>query len=546
MTDDLLTTPVNIKVLTHELFHHPDKEFAKYLCDGFTYGFDTMISNADADSETLECRNLLSARNQPEIVDKLVKTEVEKGFVVGPLESLPFPKYRVSPIGVAIGKYSGKPRLIMDLSSPHDNEHHASVNSMIDKENCSLSYVKIDDAIRIIQTLGRGTTMCKTDISDAFKLVPVLPEQWHMFCFKWRSQYYYYTKLSFGCRSSPKIFDNLSQAVCWIAYNNYGIKYILHLLDDFITFEHPENDGETNMNLLYHIFQTLNIPMALHKSEGPTTCLEYLGIILDSQLMEARFPNEKLQRITEFLHKFQSRKSCTKRELLQLLGHLNFASRVILPGRSFVSHLIALSTTVKQLHHYVKINEQCREDMQMWLSFLSNWNGINLFYSMSQITSEELNLYTDASATVGYGGFFKGNWFSEPWTDEVKQLCDSDTELSIAFFELYPIVVASILWGHMWKKQRIVFMCDNSATVAILNKGRSKSVHIMPLMRRLTLVSAQHNFVFSSIHVPGKQNTIADALSRLQISKFRSLVPSAQEHATKVPPPKGVLWSSKT
>lgn len=506
-----------------------------------------MISNTRID--TLECKNLLSARKQPEVVDKLVKSKLEKGFLTGPFEEPPFTNYRVSPIGVATGRYSKKPRLIVDLSSPHDSEQN-SINSLINKEECSLSYVKIDDAIKIIQSLGKGTTMCKTDISDAFKLVPILPSQWHLFCIKWKSSYYYYNKLSFGCRSSPKIFDYLSQAVCWIATNNYGIKHILHLLDDFITFERPEEDGETNMKLLFHIFNSLNIPMALNKTEGPTTCLEYLGIILDSEAMEARLPGDKLSRIKEFLTSFYSRKSCTKRELLQLLGHLNFASRVIPPGRSFVSHLIRLSTTVKELHYHITINAACREDIRMWLTFLNGWNGINLFYNVSQITSEELNLYTDASATIGYGGYFRGLWFSSSWSDELipslKTLMKEEDCVSIAFYELYPIVVASILWGEMWKKQRIIFLCDNSATVAILNKGRSKSPHIMPLMRRLTLIAAKNNFIFSSIHVPGRTNLIADALSRLQISKFRNLAPQAQDQPCSVPHPKEVFWSSTT
>lgn len=96
--------------------------------------------------------------------------------------------------------------------------------------------------------------MCKTDISDAFKIVPIIPSQWHLFCIKWKLNYYYYNKLSFGCHSSPKIFDHLSQAVCWIATNNYGVQHIFHLLDDFITFERQEEDGETNMKLLFHIF----------------------------------------------------------------------------------------------------------------------------------------------------------------------------------------------------------------------------------------------------------------------------------------------------
>lgn len=97
-----------------------------------------MISNTRID--TLECKNLLSARKQPEVVDKLVKSELEKGFLTGPFEEPPFTNYRVSPIGVATGRYSKKPRLIVDLSSPHDSEQN-SINSLINKEECSLSYV---------------------------------------------------------------------------------------------------------------------------------------------------------------------------------------------------------------------------------------------------------------------------------------------------------------------------------------------------------------------------------------------------------------------
>ena len=34
---------------------------------------------------------------------------------------MPFPVYRVNPIGVAEGKYSNKKRLIVDLSAAHDD-----------------------------------------------------------------------------------------------------------------------------------------------------------------------------------------------------------------------------------------------------------------------------------------------------------------------------------------------------------------------------------------------------------------------------------------
>ena len=103
------------------------------------------------------------------------------------------------------------------------------------------------------------------------------------------------------------------------------------------------------MDILYIIVNKLNIPMAPHITSGPCTVMVYLGIILDSCHMEARLPNDELVRIIGFLNAFLNSKSCSKRELLQLLGHLNFVSRVVLPGRSFVFYLIRLL-----INHQVK------------------------------------------------------------------------------------------------------------------------------------------------------------------------------------------------
>ena len=166
------------------------------------------------------------------------------------------------------------------------------------------------------------------------------------------------TRLVFGSRSSPKIFYSLSRAICWIAKNKFHIDNILHLLDDFLTIDPPEFMAERTMALLLMLFKTLNIPIAAHKTEGPTTCLEYLGIVLDSELSEARLPTNKVDRINGILKSFLDKKSCSKKQLLSLLGHMNFASRVIRPGRSFLSYLIHLSTKVKELHHFVSLTRR--------------------------------------------------------------------------------------------------------------------------------------------------------------------------------------------
>ena len=93
----------------------------------------------------------------------------------------------------------------------------------------------------------------------------------------------FYVRLSFGCRSSPKIFDNFSKAICFIAEHNYKVKHILHLLDDCLTIDPPNFDAERTMTLMM-IFKRLKVPIAAHKTMGPLTCIQYLGIILDIQI----------------------------------------------------------------------------------------------------------------------------------------------------------------------------------------------------------------------------------------------------------------------
>ena len=54
---------------------------------------------------------------------------------------------------------------------------------------------------------------------------------------------------------------------------------------------------------------------------------------------------------------------------------------------------------MKQLHQYVRL------DAAMWHRFLTERNGVALFTNQEVIKAVDFTLYTDAAATVGYGGF---------------------------------------------------------------------------------------------------------------------------------------------
>ena len=84
------------------------------------HGFHTGLRSLPDFS--IECKNLLSAISQPECVNSLIDTEIQKGYLCGPFDNIPYKHFRINPIGVAEGKFSKKKRLIVDLSAPHDDE----------------------------------------------------------------------------------------------------------------------------------------------------------------------------------------------------------------------------------------------------------------------------------------------------------------------------------------------------------------------------------------------------------------------------------------
>ena len=57
----------------------------------------------------------------------------------------------------------------------------------------------------------------------------------------------------------------------------------------------------------------------------------------------------------------------------------------------------------------------------------------------------------------------------------------------------------------------------------------------MDLVRKITVHTLICNFTLTSQHVPGIDNTIANALSRFQSAKFHELVPYASPQPTTIP-----------
>ena len=183
--------------------------------------------------------------------------------------------------------------------------------------------------------------------------LPIRPSQWFLTGFKWMGYYFIDLVLSFGLRSSPCIFTRFADAICWILQNVYNLPYTIHYADDYLFVALHQNSAVKDFNLALKAFEELGIPIASEKTIPPTTCLPFLGIIIDSTDLSMCVPEDKKFEIMDLLHTWNGRRKCTKTELLSFTGKLSVICRVVRPGRIFLRRLYDLTKNVKAGHHHI-------------------------------------------------------------------------------------------------------------------------------------------------------------------------------------------------
>ena len=293
-------------------------------------------------------------------------------------------------------------------------------------------------AIEAIMRLGRDCFLAKTDIKSAFHLLPVHPDDHHLLGLKFQGAFYYDRMLAMGLGVSCQIFEKFSSALQWIAQSKLGVQNMLHILDDFLIIAPTQAACAAQLKAFQDMCADVGVPLAPDKTEGPAQVLTFAGIQLDTQQLEARLPEEKVAHFGKHAVEIGRRRKCTLRELQSVIGGVNHCCCVIPGGRAFLRRLIDLTKGLNKPHFKTRLNNAARADLAIWVTFLAEFNGRAFMLPNEWLASDVLQLYTDASTTVGFGALLGKRWFAGLWPEPCKTL-------NIAVLELYPIVIAAIV-----------------------------------------------------------------------------------------------------
>ena len=210
----------------------------------------------------------------------------------------------------------------------------------------------------------------------------------------------------------------------------------------------------------------------------------------------------------------------SKKDLQSLLGSLLYITKCVKSARYFLNRMLHL-LRINHTKSKILLTADFKKDLNWFNSFLIHYNGVT-FYDNKYCHFE---VHLDASLT-GLGGAFKNMVYALP-------LPVNHGNYTIVHLEILNVVVALKIWASHWSNHRIKIYCDNMAVVEVLQAGRVRDQILATCARNIWLICAIYNIDLIVVHIPGKQNVLADLLSRwifsdVQLARLNAILPNFQ------------------
>ena len=275
------------------------------------------------------CKNVTNGGSSiffGQLITDSVASWVKKKFILGPFKNKPFEDICISPM--IAQKQKSKVRPILNLSAPESK----SVNDYMKKH--LFRKLVMSSAKQFGQSLlkaGKNAVFSKTDIQDAYKMLPCHVNERRCFAFKWLDRYFIDISTPFGSKAAPSNFDDFAETIVNITkiLSKTKKEWIHRQLDDVPVIS-PSGSGITEKftKTYKKVCKELNVPLAencknFEKAFDETTQGTVLGIIFDSKNLTWRLPKEKFEETMELLQQFRRKKVCTLLEFQKLHGKLN-------------------------------------------------------------------------------------------------------------------------------------------------------------------------------------------------------------------------------
>ena len=294
-------------------------------------------------------------------------------------------------------------------------------------------------------------------------------------------------------------FSKTSDSIRFIMNKN-GHNALLNYIDDLIYCGLPSTIA-TSYQFLLQLLQELGLDTSHKKLCPPSTKVVCLGILFDTVHRTISIPDTKLQEICKVCDLWSDKRMVTKNELQSLLGLLLYITKCVKPARFFLNCMLQLLRDNTNTD-CIALTTEFFKDLNWFQVFLVSYNGVT-FYHQPPIRKA---IYLAASLE-GLGGSYDNFVYA-------LQIPRGFRDYDIAHLEILNIVVALKIWGQAWANKSIEFKCDNLAVMEVLSLGKARETITVTCAINIWLLAAIFNINIIVTHIRGRDNCLADLLSR--------------------------------
>jgi hypothetical protein len=272
--------------------------------------------------------------------------------------------------------------------------------------------------------------------------------------------------------------------------------------------------------------------------------MQTLGVEIGTNSMQLRLTQQRVQQLRQLASEFSSRKRCSKRELDQLVGKLQWASDVIYGGSLLLNPIRRCGNKCSKPHHNVYLLAEARLALRWWYTALQSFNGCR--HLLQQRPRPWQLLSTDAcgiwdTEEPGIGLFVDGGFCGLTAAECGQLFPDAPaTEAPIQLWELFAVVALVRLYGPYLSGQYWQLGVDNANVYSWLSKGTVRGTvcyeTTLQYLLELFMAQAQLSFRLQPKWIPSKTNVLADAASRREWGTFAAALRAWLRHQGRSQP----------
>jgi len=556
-----IVTPINIDRLASLLINHPNPAFVSSVLRSLREGFWPW---ADTQHEVYPTtKDYFKPREYEENIRCFLREQRDLEISLNRFSNSfgphLLPGMYAMPIHVIPKPYTVNFRLITNLSAGD-----FAPNTMIEKS--AVANLPLDTIFELGATLiafrrAHGNTtlvMWKSDVSQAYCRMP-MHKRWQMKQIHTIEGERYVDRCNnFGGKGGYGIWSAFMSLVVWIGWNILLIRFFVYVDDNF-GFERAEalmfhaRSGRrlpSQQARLLDLWDDISLPYEDRKQEFSLT-LRIIGFVVDPNAMTVTIPDDArskfLSSIADFINTTADRRH-TLREFQALAGYANWVFNVYPLGRPGLSTLYNKIAGKTRANARIYLNSGIIRELHWLSNYIITAPPVRIFLATTWEAIEarsaglrQLEVFTDASS-IGLAYYFPSLHLA--YHAPLPTNPPSDT---IFWFEALAICSAIHHAANVWardfspKLDRLLVSTDNMNTAHMFD-----SLHAKPQYNPL-LISSINARIHSSLdvrirHVPGDNNTIADAISREKFSLARHLVPNLT--ILSFTPPRDALGAS--